>query len=130
MPPPCAPDEHEFFIAYLTADPARGQGRIAFRAILFPRSRRRRLLLRPRIGNLGTCCLRHASPSVLLFATTPNTRRLKQVSTRTSDGISTDFLDSMPVPRYAYVVFLSLLDSLIAGYLLGESQGDSFPVIL
>lgn len=35
MPPPCAPDEHEFFVAYLTADPARGQGRIAFRAILF-----------------------------------------------------------------------------------------------
>src|SRR5574343_804518 len=104
MPPPCAPDEHEFFIAYLTADPARGQGRIAFRAILFPRSRRRLLLLllRPRIGNLGTCCLRHASLSVLLFATTPNTRRLTQVSTRTSDGISTDFLDSMPVPRYAY----------------------------
>ena len=85
MPPPCAPDEHEFFIAYLTADPARGQGRIAFRAILFPRSRRRRLLLlRPRIGNLGTCCLWHANPSARLFAAIPNTRRLTQVSTRTS----------------------------------------------
>ena len=53
MPPPRAPDEHEFLVAYLTTDPARGQGRIAFREILFPRSRRR-LLLRPRIGNLGT----------------------------------------------------------------------------
>ena len=83
MPPPCAPDEHEFLVAYLTADSARGQGRIAFRAILFPRSRRR-LLLRPRIGNLGTCCLRHASPSVLLFAAIPSIHRLTQVSTRTS----------------------------------------------
>lgn len=44
MPPPCAPDEHEFFIAYLTADPARGQGRIAFRAILFLTRFRRRLI--------------------------------------------------------------------------------------
>ena len=86
MPPPCAPDEHEFLVSDLTADSARGQGRIVFRAILFPRSRRRLplLLLRPRIGNLGTCCLRHASPSVLLFAATPNTRRLKQASTRTT----------------------------------------------
>ena len=35
MPPPCAPDKHEFLVSDLTADPARGQGRIAFRAILF-----------------------------------------------------------------------------------------------
>ena len=84
MPPPRAPDEHEFLVPYLTTDPARGQGRIAFRAILFPRSRRRLLLLRPRIGNLGTCCLRHASPSVRLFAAIPNTRRQAQVSTRTT----------------------------------------------
>ena len=83
MPPPCAPDEHEFFIAYLTADPARGQGRIAFRAILFPRSRRR-LLLRPRIGNLGTCCLWHANPSAQLFVTRPSTPQREQVSTQTS----------------------------------------------
>ena len=44
MPPPRAPDEHEFLVAYLTADPARGQGRIAFRAILFLTRFRRRLL--------------------------------------------------------------------------------------
>ena len=34
MPPPCASDEHEFFVAYLTADPARSQGRFFFVVIL------------------------------------------------------------------------------------------------
>ena len=88
MPPPCAPDEHEFFIAYLTADPARGQGRIAFRAILFTGSCSRSLIrlrrLRPRTCSHGTCCFRHAIPSARLFAAIPNTRRLTQVSTRTT----------------------------------------------
>ena len=46
MPPPCAPDKHEFLVSDLTADPARGQGRIAFRAILFAPNLRAGLPLR------------------------------------------------------------------------------------
>ena len=46
MPPPRAPDKHEFLVSDLTADPAGCQGGFLFGAILFGPNLRARLLCR------------------------------------------------------------------------------------